>query len=141
MTILELAAQLEEALIKREREVVESKKQLQREKEALLERQQEIADRLSEAIDKESEVKKLVAKLDKDSDLTKREVAVVSKERDINLRVMELTQWENKLFDIESRQTQDKELLAEAQQKLNTDKAEYKEKLKKEFFDTLNARV
>ena len=141
MTILELATQLEQELVKRERDVVKAKEQLNRDREAFLERQQEIADRLAEATEKETEVKKLVAKLDKDRDLTSREEDLVIAERDIKLRTMNLTQWENKLFDIESRQTQDREALAEAQQKLNTDRAEYKEKLKKEFFDTLNARV
>lgn len=141
MTILELATQIEQELAKREKDLLKTKEQLNKRGEELLKLEDEITDKESVLKSKEREVEKLAEKVEKDKSLAEREAWVLEHERAYRLKEMELTVWENRLFDIEANQTQEKEKLAEAQRKLSVEKAEYKEKLKKEFFDTLSARV
>lgn len=56
-------------------------------------------------------------------------------------RRTELLKWENRLFEIETEQSETRRQLEKAQQQLSNDKATYKETLKAEFLDTLKKQL
>lgn len=56
-------------------------------------------------------------------------------------RRTELLKWENRLFEIETEQSEARRQLEKAQQQLSNDKATYKETLKAEFLDTVKRQL
>jgi vacuolar-type H+-ATPase subunit E/Vma4 len=87
------------------------------------------------------EVNDRLKKVLTDDDLKEAQKKVVEKERELGRKEAFLVKWENDLYEIEKRQDFDKKKLEEDKVSLSKDKAEYKERLKKEFFEELNRKM
>jgi hypothetical protein len=97
---------------------------------------------LKEKVEKTvDEAHRELAKVTKHHDVEDKEVSLQTKERELNREEVSLKRWENDLVEIENQQQEERSRLMEWDQRLAKEQAEYKETIKKAFFEELANKV